>query len=62
MVTLSDKIGVTELKNILLNNISNICYKQAYVQGLHCESISFKKTANIFEWMDIDESIYEGVL
>ena len=34
--TLSDKIGVTELK------VPNIWYKQVYVQGFDCESISFQ--------------------
>ena len=36
--------------------------KQAYVQGLDCETISFNKAANVFEHMGITESIYEGVV
>ena len=33
-----------------------------YTQGFDCESISFKKSVNMFEKMDIAESIYEGVV
>ena len=36
--------------------------KQAYVQGFYCESITFKNTVNMFECMEIAESIYEGVV
>ena len=36
--------------------------KQAYVQGFYCESISFKKEVNMFEHMEISESIYEDVV
>ena len=61
-VTLSDRIVVTELNEILLNSMPNICYKQSYVQGFDCKSISFKKAVNMFERMKIAESIYEGVL
>ena len=43
-VTISDKIGVTELNEIILNSMSNSWSKQAYFQGFDCESISFKKT------------------
>ena len=38
-VTITDKIGVTELSNILLNSMPNIWSKKAYVQGFDCESI-----------------------
>ena len=34
---LTDKIGVTELNEILLNSIPNSRSKQAYVQGFDCE-------------------------
>ena len=37
--TLSYKIGVTELNEILLNSMSNSWSKQAYVQGFDCEPI-----------------------
>ena len=60
--TLYGKIGVTKLSEILLNSMPNIWSKQAYVQGFDCEYISFKKTVNMFELMDIVESIYEGVV
>ena len=60
--TLSDKIGVTELNEILLNSMPNSWYNQAYVQGFDCGYISFKKAVNMFEHMDIPESIYEGVV
>ena len=40
----------------------NYWYKQDYVQGFDCESISFKKTFNVFERMEIAGSIYEGVV
>ena len=36
--------------------------KQAYVQSFDCETISLKKAVNIFECMEIAESIYEGVV
>ena len=36
--------------------------KHAYVQGFYCESIMLKKYVNMFERMEISESIYEGVI
>ena len=36
--------------------------KQAYVQGFDCESISFKKAINMFDHIEIAESIYEDVV
>ena len=59
---MSDKIGATELNGILLNIMPNILSKQEYVQGFDCESIPFKKYVNIFERMEIAESINEVVL
>ena len=59
---MTDKMGGTELNEILLNSIPNSWSKQAYVQGFNCETISFKKSVNLFERMEISESIYEGVL
>ena len=35
---------------------------QDSVQGFDCESISFKKAVNMFEIMEIDESIYKAVV
>ena len=59
---MTDKIGITELNYILINGIPNIWSKQAYVQGFDCESISLKMTLNMFEHIEIDESIYECVV
>ena len=56
------KIGDTELNKILLNSIPNGWIMQAYVQVFDCESISFIKAVNMFELMEISESIYEGVV
>ena len=60
--TLNDKIGVTELKEILPNSMSNSWSRQAYVQGFDCEFITLKKAVNMFERMEISESTYEGVV
>ena len=59
---LTDKIGVTKLNKILISSIPNIWSKRAYVEGFDCESITFKKAVNMFERMEIFESIYEGVV
>ena len=40
----------------------NIWSKQAYVKGLYCRSISFKEAVNIFERMEIAESIYKDLV
>ena len=55
--TLNDDIRETELNEIFLNSMPNGWYKQAYVQGFDCESITFKKVLNMFERMEISESI-----
>ena len=39
--TLNDKIGVTELNEILLNSMPNSWSNKSYVQGFDCESITF---------------------
>ena len=39
--TIADKIGVTELNEIILNSIRNSWSKQAYVQGFDCNPIFF---------------------
>ena len=59
---MNDKIDVTKINEILLNSTPNIWSRQAYVQGFDCESITFKKAVNMFEHMEISESIYEGVV
>ena len=57
-----DKIGITELNEILLNSMTTIWSKKAYVQGFNCKSIPFEKSVNMFERVEISESIYEGVV
>ena len=54
---MADKMGYTELNEILLNIMPNSCSKQAYVQGFYCGTIYFKKDVNMFERMEITESI-----
>ena len=50
----ADKIGVTELNEILLNSITKICSKQAskqaYVQGFDCEYIKEKLLTCLRAW------------
>ena len=53
---------MTELKEILINSMPNSCSNQAYVQVFDCEYITFNKTINMFEHMEIAESIYKGVV
>ena len=60
--TMSDNMGVTELITILLKIMTNVWSKQAYVQVFDYENIPFKKSVDIFENMEISESIYEGVV
>ena len=55
----SEKIGVSELDETLLNSIPSSWIKKAYVQGFDCEYIALEKTVNMFERMDIAEYIYE---
>ena len=59
---MDENMGVTELNEILLNSTTNSWYKQAYVQGFDCETIYCINDVNMFERMEIDESIYEGVV
>ena len=60
--TTSDRMGVTELNDILLNIISNICSNFFYVQGFDYDFFSFQRAVNMFERMEIAESIYECVV
>ena len=60
--TLSDKIGFNESGKNLLNTMPNRWSKKVYVQGFYYESILFKKAVNMFERMDISESIYKVVV
>ena len=38
------------------------CSRQAYAQVFDCESITFMKSVTMFEYMEIAENIYEGVV
>ena len=55
--TLNDNIGITELNKILLKSTPNIWSKQAYLKCFDCEYIKIKKAVNMFERMEIAESI-----
>ena len=57
----SDNIGEKELKEILLNGMPNGQSNQSYMQGFCCETIPLKYV-NMFERMEISETIYEGFL
>ena len=59
---MADKIGVTEINEIILYSMPNSWSKQAYIQGFDCESILLKKAVNMFERMEIVESIYDDVV
>ena len=59
---MDDKIGVTEINEIILKSIPKIWSRQEYVKGFDCEYIYFKKAVNMFEIMEINKSIYEGVV
>ena len=56
--TMTDKFCVSEPNEILLNILPNSWSNQAYVQGFYYESIYFKKSVNMFDRMEITESIY----
>ena len=57
-----EKIGRTELNEIMLNSMPNSWRKRAYEQGFDCESIPLKKAVNMFERMEIVQYIYKGIL
>ena len=59
---MTNKIGVTEINEFLINSMTNSWSKKAYVQGFDRGSINFNKPVNIFERMKIAESIYKGVV
>ena len=59
---MADKMGVTELNEILLNSMQNSWYKQAHLQGFDYDTISFKQSVNMFELMEISENTYKGVV
>ena len=59
--TLADKIGVTKLNEIIFNSMPNSRSKQAYMKIFDCEYILFKMAVNMFENMEIVESIYKVI-
>ena len=62
MAKLTDKFGVMELNEILLNSMNNIWSKQAYVQGFEYKSITLKKAVDMFERLESAQYIYKGVV
>ena len=59
MATLADKIGLTELNEIILNSMPQSWTKKFYVQGFDCKYILFKKADNMFESTEITEGVVE---
>ena len=59
---LNKTIGVMELIEVLSISMPNIWSKQAYLKIFDCESITLNDFDNMFECMDIVESIYKGVV
>ena len=55
---LTDKIGMTDLNEILLDIMPNSWINQSYVQVFDCEYINFKESVNMFEKIETEESIY----
>ena len=50
------------MSKIILNSMPNGWRNQTYVRGFDYEFINFKTSKNMFEHMEISETIYEGVL
>ena len=59
---ISDKFFVTEMNGIFLIGMPNIWSQKAYVKVFYCVYINFKAAINIFEYMEIAQSVYEGVI
>ena len=53
---------MTDLNENFRNCMPNSWSKQAYVQVFDCEYTTFNKAVNMFEHIEISESIYEGSL
>ena len=53
---------VMDINWVLLNRMPNRWGKQEYVKIFDCESITSKSAVKCFERMEIEESIYEGVV
>ena len=58
----SDKTGEIYLNEIILCSMPNGWSRQAYVQVFNFEGVIFNQTTNMFDPMETDESIYEGVV
>ena len=56
----TEKIGVTELNENMLNIMPNSWIKQAHVQVFDWDFITLKKAVNMCEHMYITEFIYKG--
>ena len=50
-----------ELNKILIHAVSNGWSKKCYVQDWYSNSKTYKDTCDIFEIMEIKETLYEGV-
>ena len=57
---LTEKIGITKLNDILLNSIPDSWSNKVYVHIFDFEYTGFKRDVNMFECMEISESIYKG--
>ena len=55
------EFGETELNEIIFKSMSNGWISQEYVQDFYCKYITLKYV-NIFEHIEIAESIYEVVV
>ena len=62
VISIRSNILTAILNEILLNSMTNIWYKQAYVKGYDFKPITFKNAVNMFERMEISESIYKGIV
>ena len=58
----SDKICIKEINENLLSSMPNRWIKYPYVQVFDFKFINFKASVNIFECMEVAESIFEGIL
>ena len=57
-----DKLRETELNVIILHSILNGCTRQDCGQIFDFEVVTLKKAINMFDHMEVSESIYKGVL
>ena len=50
------------MNGIFLIGMPNIWSQKAYVKVFYCVYINFKAAINIFEYMEIAQYVYEGVI